>query len=111
MSDFFYNIHTYLASRKIVGFFALGLLVLSLSFLASKITFEEDISKLIPINEGNSDAQKVLKSVNFADKIIVNIKKESAGSIDDLTQYATRFIDSINKNSSKYIAKIQGKVE
>lgn len=111
MINFFYNIHTFLASRKIVGFFALGLLVLSLGFLASKITFEEDITKLIPINEENSDLQKVLKSVNFADKIIVNIKKESSGSINDLTQYATQFIDSINNNSSTYFTKIQGKVE
>ncbi|PWI29944.1 glycerol acyltransferase [Flavobacteriaceae bacterium LYZ1037] len=111
MTNFFYNIHTYLASRKIVGFFALVLLVLSLGFLASKIEFEEDITKLIPINEENSDAQKVLKSVNFADKIIVNIKRESAGSINDLTQYASQFIDSINNSSSEYFTKIQGKVE
>ncbi|MEO8935086.1 MAG: MMPL family transporter [Xanthomarina sp.] len=111
MIKLFYNIHIYLASRKIVGFFALGLLVLSLGFLASKITFEEDITKLIPINEENADAQKVMKSVNFADKIIVNIKMESAGSINDLTQYATQFIDSINQNSSPYFTKIQGKVE
>ncbi|HLV13902.1 MAG TPA: MMPL family transporter [Xanthomarina sp.] len=110
MTNFFYNIHTYLASRKIVGFFALILIVFSLGFLASNITFEEDITKLIPINEENSDAQRVLKSVNFADKIIVNIKRESSGSINDLTQYATQFIDSINHNSSKYFTKIQGKV-
>ncbi|GGG35559.1 MMPL family transporter [Bizionia arctica] len=111
MTNFFYNIHTYLASKKIVGFLALALLVLSLGFLASKITFEEDITKLIPINEENQDAQKVLKSVNFADKIIVNIKRESSGSVNDLTQYATQFIDSINKTSSSYFTKIQGKVE
>ncbi|PWK20713.1 MMPL family transporter [Xanthomarina spongicola] len=111
MTNFFYNIHTYLASKKIVGFFALALLVISLGFLASKITFEEDITKLIPINEENLDAQKVLKSVNFADKIIVNIKRESAGSINNLTQYASQFIDSINNSSSKYFTKIQGKVE
>ncbi|MCX7548915.1 MMPL family transporter [Xanthomarina sp. F1114] len=111
MTNFFYNIHTFLVTRKIVGFFALGLLVLGLGFLASNITFEEDITKLIPINEENADLQKVLKSVNFADKIIVNIKREPSGSINDLTQYATQFIDSINSNSNKYFTKIQGKVE
>jgi len=111
MTNVFYNIHTYLASKKIVGFFALIFLALSLGFLASKITFEEDITKLIPANKKNSDAQKVLKSVNFADKIIVNIKRESAGSINDLTQYATQFIDSINNTSSDYFTKIQGKIE
>ena len=111
MTNFFYNIHTYLASRKIVGFSAFILITLILGFLASKITFEEDITKLIPINEENSAAQKVLKSVNFADKIIVNITKESAGSNADLTQYATQFIDSITHTSSNSFTNIQGKVE
>ena len=110
MINFFYNIHTYLVSRKKLSFLAFTLLVLSLGFVASKMTFEEDITKLIPINEENADAQKVLKSVNFADKIIVNISKKPEGSINDLTQYATQFIDSLNQNSSNYFSKIQGKV-
>src|SRR5690606_26732204 len=111
MTNFFYNIHAYIATRKMLGLGALLLVVFSLGFLASKIEFEEDITKLIPINESNSDAQKVLKSVNFADKIIVNIKRESAGSINDLTQYASQFIDSIHNTSSNYFTKIQGKIE
>ena len=84
---------------------------LVLLLVASRIQFEEDITKLIPSNDENSKVQKVLKNVNFTDKIIVNISRESNGSIEDLTQYASQFIDSISKNSGDYIKQIQGKVD
>ncbi|MDO6761150.1 MMPL family transporter [Tamlana sp. 2_MG-2023] len=79
--------------------------------MASKIEFEEDITKLIPSTTENSEAQKVLKNVNFTDKIIVNITKSPDASVDDLTQYASQFIDSISQNSGDYIKHIQGQVE
>ena len=110
MPSFFFNIYEYFNSRKWVGFGLLGLAFLSLIFVASKIEFEEDITKLIPNNEKNTELQKVLKNINFTDKIIVNITKNKEGTIDDLTQYASQFIDSINLSSSQYIKQIQGKV-
>lgn len=94
-----------------MGFGILGLVFLSLSLIASRIEFEEDISKLIPVNDENLEINKVIKNVNFADKIIVNISLKPNGSIDDLTQYATQFIDSLTKNSGLFIKEIQGKVE
>ena len=111
MNTFFYNIYKSVFSKKLLSIGALLLLILGLLFTASKIEFEEDITKLIPTNDKTSDAQKVLKTVNFADKIVVNIKRQPNGSIDDLTQYATQFIDSVSKNSSIYIKQIQGKIE
>ncbi|WP_339713645.1 1-acyl-sn-glycerol-3-phosphate acyltransferase [uncultured Kriegella sp.] len=91
---------------------ALGLLfiLLGLVSVGSKIQFEEDISKLIPINSENADYQKVLKTANFADKIIVNIQRDETGSVDDLAQYATAFIDSLNTHSGNYLKNIQGQV-
>ncbi|AUP79578.1 1-acyl-sn-glycerol-3-phosphate acyltransferase [Flavivirga eckloniae] len=111
MDSVFYNIYKKIAAKKLLGFGALLLIFLSLLFVASKIEFEEDITKLIPSNDKTSEAQKVLKTVNFADKIIVNITKEPNGSVDDMTQYATQLIDSINRTSSEYVKQIQGKIE
>lgn len=111
MDKFFYNIYKKIVSKKLLSIVILILAVLSLLFTALQIEFEEDITKLIPINDKSSDAQKVLKAVNFADKIIVNIKRQPNGSIDDLTQYATQFIDSVSKNANLYIKHIQGKIE
>ncbi|MBT6689394.1 MAG: MMPL family transporter [Flavobacteriaceae bacterium] len=111
MHSFFYNIYLYFNSKKLLGFGVLGSVFLVLLLVASRIQFEEDITKLIPSNDENSKVQKVLKNVNFTDKIIVNISRESNGSIEDLTQYASQFIDSISKNSGDYIKQIQGKVD
>ncbi|WP_335965177.1 1-acyl-sn-glycerol-3-phosphate acyltransferase [Galbibacter sp. PAP.153] len=84
---------------------------LTLGWLATKIQFEEDITKLIPASGKAKEAQKILKNVNFADKIIVNITRESNGGINDLTQYATAYIDTLNKNAAPYIKNIQGKID
>ena len=111
MDKFFFNIYEKIVSNKSLSVGVLILIVVGLIFTALKIEFEEDITKLIPTNDKTVDAQKVLKTVNFADKIIVNIKRQPDGSIDDLTNYASQFIDSITNNSSTYIKKIQGKVE
>ena len=74
MDKLFYNIYTRIAVRKPLGLGVLFAIIIALFFLASHIEFEEDITKLIPQTEKSSEAQKVLKQVNFADKIIVNSK-------------------------------------
>ncbi len=79
-------------------------------FLVSKIKFEEDISKLIPLSEDSKELQKVLKSTNFSDKIVVNIQSKPDGSFEDLTNYANEFIDEVTNSSGQYINHIQGKV-
>lgn len=79
-------------------------------FLVSKIQFEEDISKLIPSTEDSKELQKVLKSTNFSDKIVVNIQIEPEGSFEDISNYANEFIDEITSSSGQYIKHIQGKV-
>lgn len=110
MANFFHKIYHWVTGHKIMSLFCFALLVSGLIFLATKIEFEEDITKLIPTSEQNSDAQKVLKTVNFADKIIVNISREPNASVEDLTEYAAQFIDSLNQNSSQYFTQIQGRI-
>ncbi|MEP3837864.1 MAG: MMPL family transporter [Algibacter sp.] len=111
MDNFFYKIYLHFNSKKAIGFGVLTLLFVILGFVASKIEFEEDITKLIPTNSENSEFQKVLKNVNFTDKIIVNISRSETGLVDDLTAYAAQFIDSIKASSGNYIKQIQGRVE
>lgn len=110
MGKWFFKAYQFLQNNKIVSAFLLLLVFFGLFFLVSKIRFEEDISKLIPINEDAQDLQKVLKTVNFTDKIIVNIKRGDSAELDNLTAYATEFIDSLEANSSQYIKNIRGKV-
>lgn len=111
MDNFFFRIYLFIAKRRLAGAIGfLGILVFLVHY-ASKIQFEEDISKLIPTSSKTEEIQKVLKSVNFSDKIIVNISRQPGSSIDELTQYAEHFLDSISIRSAAHIKEIQGKVQ
>jgi len=111
MGSFLYKFYQYVAERKLPSALGLIAIFLILIFFAFKIEFEEDITKLIPHNSKTEEVQKVLKSVNFSDKIIVNIVRQPGANLEELTGYATIFLDSISKKSSSHIKKIQGKVE
>ncbi|MCK0188591.1 MMPL family transporter [Arenibacter sp. F20364] len=111
MGSFLYRIYQYVAKKRLLSGIGLSGLFLILIFFAFKIEFEEDITKLIPSNSKTKEVQKVLKSVNFSDKIIVNIVREPGAPIEELTSYATDFLDSLTQKSSSHIKKIQGKID
>jgi hypothetical protein len=111
MNRGFYDAYRVISKNRTLSIVCALLLVSALGFFASKIQFEEDISKLIPSNSKTQNIQRILKSVNFTDKIIVNIQRTEEGSVDDLIKYASDFLDSVDKNAAVYIKDIQGKVE
>ena len=111
MTDFFNRTYHSIQKNKRVFSTLLLLVFAGLVWIASHIKFDEDISKLIPSNADNEKLQKVLNTAQFSDKIIINIKRESSGSLEDLTDYAQRFLDSLQANSTDFIKNIQGKVE
>ena len=94
MHKFFIRVHYFVQKNKLLSLATAFLFLIVFGFLASKIRFEEDITRIIPKNENADVAAKVLKQLNFSDKITVIIEKDKNGSIDDLTQTATDFIDS-----------------
>lgn len=110
MGNWFFKVYNFFLKNKL-GSAALFLLFLSsLVFLVTKIQFEEDISKLIPVDSDAKDIQKVLQTVNFTDKIIVTIRRGDTAKVGDITEYAAEFVDSLQKDSSQYIKSIRGKV-
>ncbi len=110
MGRFFYGVYEIISKNRYWSALGLLILLLGLGLVASKIEFEEDITKLIPIESSNKDFEKVLRTVNFADKIIINIQRQPQGSIDDLTAYGSDIIDSILLTSKNYVKTIQGKI-
>ncbi|WP_238594307.1 MMPL family transporter [Chryseobacterium indologenes] len=89
-------------------FTALGIAVLCM-FFASKINFEEDINQIIPKNEKSDLTAKVLKQLNFSDKIIVIIENKSREDSFQLSETADTFLKKIEP-LQKYIGSVQGKV-
>ncbi|WP_430908400.1 1-acyl-sn-glycerol-3-phosphate acyltransferase [Maribacter sp. 2-571] len=110
MDKVFGNIYRGIRRWKWGNFLGLLLLIAALLAIVRQIRFEDDITSLIPANDDAKRIQKVLKSITFTDKIVVNIQKGEQGTIDDLTAYATVFLDSLEQNGSEYIKNIQGRI-
>ncbi len=108
MTNIFHQFYQKFNSKKTILFGLLLLLLVSLLFLASKLEFEEDITKLIPQSEETKTLNKVLNNVDFSDKIIVNIAVQKNGDKDKLVAYASELIDSLKTNCKDYILDIQG---
>ncbi len=79
-------------------------------FFASRIQFEEDITRLIPKSERTDETAKVLKQLNFADKITVIINAKKGATPEQLAETATVFLDSL-QSCKDYIVGVQGKVD
>ncbi|WP_394774486.1 1-acyl-sn-glycerol-3-phosphate acyltransferase [Flavobacterium sp.] len=111
MHQYFYAIHLFVNRRKTLSVVLAVLMLFIFGFFASKIKFEEDITKLIPTNDKSDVTAKVLKQLNFADKITVIFKLDKNGTDEDLKEMATIFSDSVAKSCKPYITGIQGKID
>ena len=110
MGKWFFKAYQFLQNNKSRSAIIFLMLLSGLVFLVTKIQFEEDISILIPVEGESKNLQKVLKSVNFTDKIIVTLQKNEDVAVEELTDYASEFIDSLQTHSSQYIKNIRGRV-
>ncbi|TYB74105.1 MMPL family transporter [Bizionia saleffrena] len=110
MDNIFISLCHFFNKKKVLFAIIIAVFSLVLMAVASQITFEEDISKLIPENSENKQLQKVLQTAHFSDKIVVIVNRKDNGTLNDLTQYAEAFIDSVNLNLSEYTKAIQGQV-
>ncbi len=66
------SIYTFISKHKFLSFCGILSFFLFLVWASSKIQFQEDISKVLPQNEKTSITSKVLKQLNFSDKISYN---------------------------------------
>lgn len=111
MNKFFESTY-YRIKKKPILWISVILVLLSILILVSaKTNFEEDITKIIPKSEQSDVTTKVLKQVNFSDKIIVLInKKEPETSDDELYNVAEQFLDTLHV-CEQYIKKVTGKID
>lgn len=111
MHKWLFQLYQYFQSHKTLAFFGFLLLILCFVFGASQLNFQEDIQQLIPKTEASTRLQRILKTVEFTDKIVVNISSEKTNAEDSLVSYAEAFLQQLQQSpDSIYIEKIQGKV-
>lgn len=110
MGEFFYRTYQFIQKKKWVSIITALLITILLGFLASRIEFDDDITALIPATEDSKKTQEILESIAFTDKIIVAIKREKKGTVEDLIRYATLLLDSLEQTGNTYIKNVQGKI-
>ncbi len=109
MHRFFIFLYYLISRNRLLSvLFAIGIAVLC-GFFASKINFEEDINQIIPKSEKSDLTAKVLKQLNFSDKIIVIIENKSGEENFQLSETADSFLKN-TEPLQKYIGSVQGKV-
>ncbi len=109
MGAFFYKIFRLIKENRLLAFFAFLVLLSVMTFFASRLNFTEDITQLIPKTKESEKLQEVLNTVNFSDKVIVNIQAKDTATREDLVAYAEDFLEQIRP--SHFIDNIQGKVQ
>lgn len=105
---FIYLYYLISKNRILSAFFTVGIAVICV-FFASKINFEEDINQIIPKSEKSDLTAKVLKQLNFSDKIIVIIENKSKEDHFQLSETADLFL-SKTEPLQKYMSSVQGKI-
>jgi len=104
---FFVRYRLILAITFISSFLVLG-------FFASKVRFEEDISKILPRDKKVEKLNEVFQNSKFTDKLVLMVSLKDTSSIpqpDSLVAFANVFLDQIQEDLSPYLQRINGKVD
>lgn len=107
LASFFYSIYRYLQTRRAAFFVAIPLIFVLLAYWASRIRFEEDITKLIPASNDATRIDEVLRSAKFSDKTIINIAALSEGDVAVLQEYADTLAVMLEQEAAPYIQRLQ----
>ncbi|HZH87726.1 MAG TPA: hypothetical protein VFD78_00965, partial [Chitinophagaceae bacterium] len=106
METFFIKIFRFFKSKSaIFWLFFIGIFGLA-AFLASNIHLEQDIYKVIPVDEELDKMSEVFKNQQSSNQIILSIRSEDA-SQEQLIDYALELADYYNHEGDEYIDSIQ----
>ena len=102
------RIYQYITTHKLATFSFFTAWALIAIYGLSHLRFEEDITKVLPQNDKTNLTSKVLKQLNFADKISVMVTAEKGGTLTDMQAVAETLHDTLNASMTKYVKSIQG---
>jgi len=111
MAKAFYSVYRFFQRSSWAFYSFLAMYILVLGFLATRLSFEEDITKLIPSSEKAALTNQVLQQLNFADKVVVLVSVEQNGDTQLAATYANALIEKVSPLIPTYIKEIQGNVD
>ena len=114
MESIFLSIYRFFHSRKGTFWLAFIALIGLMSFGASRITIEEDITRFFPDDERVEKLNYVFKNSKLAERIVFMVSmRDSASkpSPDSLVAYAELLIPKLDANLAPYVKSITAQVD
>ena len=102
-----YRVYHYIKQHKGAAIFLFAAWLLIAAYGVMQLRFEEDITKVLPQNDKTTLTSKVLKQLNFADKVSVIVSAENPASAADMLSVAEQLRDTL-ATLTDYVSGIQG---
>ncbi|MEI7727173.1 MAG: MMPL family transporter [Bacteroidota bacterium] len=99
MSDLLIHIYRFFKARKGLFYLLFAALSLSIGWLASRISFEENITQSISGGDANDHTAYVIRNLKISDKLIIDITLADSlahAKPDGLGALGQKFVDSLN---------------
>ncbi|MFT4155353.1 1-acyl-sn-glycerol-3-phosphate acyltransferase [Parafilimonas sp.] len=113
MEKLFTGIYYYFKDHRPALFISFLASFAVIAFFASRIHFEEDISKVLPHDKKIEKLNEVFQNSKFADKLIltVSLKDTASAQPDSLIDFTDTLVAHINETLQPYISKINYKAD
>lgn len=113
MEKVFIRIYRYFQKHR-AGFFTLfAASFLMVAYFAAQVTFEEDISKILPADKKIEKLNQVFQDSKFIDRLVVmvSLNDTAAQQPETLVAFADSFVSVVQHTLTPYISKINYRVD
>jgi len=114
MKQILIGIYDFFEKRRLVFFVVFATSFLLLGYFSLQVTFEEDISKILPKDKKIEELNESFQNSKFMDKLVVTVSlKDTASGAqpDSLVTYAGVLAEKLREKLSPYMSKINDKVD
>jgi len=114
MGTFLIRIYDYFEKHRWLLFLSFAAVFAVTAFFASRVKFEEDISKILPNDKKTEKLTQVFQNSKFAEKLVVAISlkdSNAAAQPDSLVAFADALVNEVQEKLSPYISKISYRVD
>ena len=113
MEQFFSGIYNFFQQRKWLLYISFVLLLAVTALFASRLKFEEDISRILPRDPGVEKLNEVFRHSKFMDKLVVmvSLKDTLHTDPDSLILFSDELVAQIKDRLAAYVKKISYRVD
>jgi 1-acyl-sn-glycerol-3-phosphate acyltransferase len=114
MEKILLQIYFFYKKRQPALYFTFSVILLITGWFATRLKFEEDISKILPNDKKIEKLNEVFQNSKFMDKLAVTVSlKDTAAPAqpDSLVAYADELVGNINAKLSPLISRVNYKVD